>query len=71
VKRIHQLPVKELWSMTKEHAGISEDRFFEYFKGKDQGYAIEIGNVDRFAEPLSLKANYGVNPPQSFVYVEV
>ncbi len=70
VKRIHQLPIHDLWGLTKEYAGISEDRFFDYFKGKELGYAIEIGTIERYKEPLSLKADFGVSPPQSFVYVE-
>ncbi len=70
VKQIHQLPVHDLWTMTKDYAGISEERFLDYFKGKEFGYAIEIRTVNRYQEPLSLSLDFGVGPPQAFVYVE-
>lgn len=60
--------VAALWSRTKSHAGINRRRFFEYFKGRNTGYAIVIGNARRYRRPLDI-ATFGVRPPQSFVYV--
>lgn len=70
IERIHRLPVAELWNTTKDYAGISHQRFLDYFQGKEFGYAIEIGKVNEFEHPLSLLSDFGVTPPQSFVYVE-
>lgn len=69
IERIHRLPVAELWNATKDYAGISHDRFMEYFSGRDIGYAIEIGAVNRFDQPLCIDKDFGVTPPQSYVYV--
>ena len=60
--------VAALWIRTKSYAGINRRRFFEYFKGRNTGYAIVIGNVRRYRRPLDI-ATFGVRPPQSFVYV--
>jgi predicted transcriptional regulator len=70
VKEIHAMSPSDLWDATKDYAGISHDRFMEYFSGRDIGYAIEIGTVNQFDKPLSLANDFGVTPPQSFVYVE-
>jgi len=61
--------VDALWRRTEAHAGIGRDAFLKYFSGKDKGYAIKIGNVTRYDEPLDLQATYGVRPPQSFLYL--
>lgn len=69
VKEIHAMSPSDLWDATKDYAGISHDRFMEYFLGRDIGYAIEIGTVNQFDKHLSLANDFGVTPPQSFVYV--
>ena len=61
--------VEDLWSRTSGHAGIDREDFFAYFKGRDVGYAIAIGTVRRYDEPLNLEAAIGIRAPQSFVYV--
>jgi predicted transcriptional regulator len=61
--------LKELWADTKEHAGITEEYFFEYFEGKSKGYAIKVQDVIEYKKPLKLKEKFGLNPPQSFAYV--
>ena len=61
--------VEGLWSRTNNFAGIDRDRFFEYFAGRDVAYAIVIGSVRRYPHPLDLSVNFGIRPPQSFVYI--
>ena len=61
--------LKVLWNNTKQHSGISQDYFFEYFSEKEKGYAIQIKNFNKYEEPLCIKEKFGVTPPQSFVYV--
>lgn len=65
---IHEeLPL--LWQKTRFGSGITKDYFYEYFNDMDQGYAIKIGKVTYFEVGLPLIENYGINPPQSYVYV--
>ena len=61
--------VNVLWERTRFLAGISEEKFFNYFSDKDKGYAIQIGKTQRYQHPLSLEEKYGLSPPQSFVYL--
>lgn len=59
----------QLWITTRQHAGISKQYFYTYFHGKYKGYAIKIGKTHRFKNPKSLQQEYGVQPPQSFLYL--
>jgi predicted transcriptional regulator len=58
-----------LWRLAKGAAGIDERSFFDYFKGKDIGYAIEIGAVRRYRTPFCPVEQLGLKPPQSFMYI--
>jgi predicted transcriptional regulator len=62
--------IDTLWQLTKEFSGISEDFFYEYFSKREKGFAIQIKNKKRYKVPKSLKEEYDLNPPQSFVYVK-
>lgn len=70
VENIIQEPIENLWRKTKHSAGIDENRFMIYFDGKDDGYALEIGKVRIYDEPLDLKIHFGVRPPQSYMYLD-
>jgi len=58
-----------LWLQTKEGAGINIDEFQRYFKGCEYGYAIKIGKVIKYEEPLNC-GFYDIKPPQSFKYIK-
>ena len=62
---------RNLWEKFKEFSGIGEEEFFSYFGGYKKGFAIGIGNVEVFEDPIDPK-NFipGFVPPQSFRYVE-
>ena len=60
--------LETLWSLTKEHSGISEDYFYEYFGEKEHGFAIQIKKKTKFKIPKCLKEDYNLLPPQSFAY---
>lgn len=60
---------ESLWRATKDFSGIDETKFYNYFAGKDLGYAIEILNPMRYHVAKDLMSNYGCHPPQSFVYI--
>ena len=39
-----------LWRKTKTGSGISKEYFDEYFAGRDQAFALQIGQVRAFAQ---------------------
>jgi predicted transcriptional regulator len=59
-----------LWQKTKRFAGIDEDYFYQYFAEREMGYAIKIKKTKKYKEPLCLRENYNLFPPQSFLYLE-
>lgn len=60
-----------LWSRCRQYAGIKEKAFFEYFKGKNQGIAIEIKGYIKFESPIDpYKVNSDFTPPQSYAYLD-
>ncbi|MCJ7655413.1 MAG: hypothetical protein MUO97_08990, partial [Dehalococcoidia bacterium] len=58
-----------LWVKTKNYAGMSEKRFFEYFTNKSKGYAIKVKETTMYDDPLPLNSLMVSSPPQSFVYL--
>lgn len=68
---------EDLWRMTKDEGpGISEEAFFEYFKGIDEDNystgigAYKLGAVTVFPEPKDV-GEFGLKrAPQSFAYVK-
>jgi predicted transcriptional regulator len=62
--------LEELWQLTKDYSGISENFFFEYFINKEKGFAIKIKKAKRYNKTLSLKDDFNATPPQSFMYLE-
>lgn len=59
-----------LWKETKEFSGITEDYFYDYFVGKENGFALEVKRVKRYKKELCIKESFGKVPPQSFTYLE-
>ncbi len=60
----------EIWKLTKKYSGISEQYFYDYFADREIAHAIKIKEAKKYEEPLSLKENYKVSPPQSYLYLE-
>ena len=59
-----------LWEETKDYAGICKEKFFTYFKGKENAFAYKLGDVTIFNPPQSL-VDYDIKvAPQSFVYLD-
>jgi len=61
---------KRLWHQLKEYSGLDYIEFFNYFDGKERGFAIEITSVKEFKEPIEPR-DFIPNfvPPQSFYYL--
>lgn len=69
IEAILKADLSTLWAATREHAGIEEDFFYEYFGDKEHGFAIKIKKARKYRTPLRLRENYNVHPPQSFLYL--
>ena len=67
---IYSLRPDKLWEKTKKDSGISADFFFEYFADRVIAHAIKIKKVTKYKKGLSLKENYNVSPPQSYLYLD-
>lgn len=61
---------QQLWDNFNDFAGINYNDFFEYFKGKEKGYAIKIKEYEIFSNPINpYEENPNFTPPQSFAYI--
>lgn len=69
IENIISFDPKSLWGLTKKYSGISEDFFFEYFSNRKVAHAIRIKSTIKYKEPLSIKDDFNVVPPQSYVYL--
>ena len=58
-----------LWDSFSDVSGISKKSFFDYFKGKDSGFAIKIHNLNIFSKPIDVNTLENFRAPQSFCYV--
>ena len=62
----------QLWDLAKcKGGGISQKKLFEYMEGRQEGVAIELINVIKITNGLSLSDLFGADfqPPQSFRYL--
>ena len=59
-----------LWRRTKTYSGISRQFFDQYFRGREYGFAIEVGDAKLYKSPLDIREIIPNGcPPQSFVYI--
>ena len=65
---LSDIPVN-LWEKTQNDSGISKEFFFNYFLDKKIGFAIKVKKARCYKEPLCLRRNFNLAPPQSFCYV--
>ena|SRR5690554_5471427 len=62
-------PPSELWEKTHQIGGIKREAFFDYFRGRDQAFALAIKNVKKYEEERELR-DYGIKvAPQFFCYI--
>lgn len=61
--------LNSLWQETKEFSGITEEYFYDYFIGKENGFALEVKRVKKYKKELCIEKSFGKRPPQSFAYV--
>lgn len=61
---------QNLWHSFELCAGINKDAFFNYFAGKEKGFAIKIKEFESFQTPINpYKEKIGFIPPQSYAYL--
>jgi len=66
---IHQDSPYRIWDMFGAYSGLSEEEFFQYFRGCEIGYAIEIKNLAIFDKPHDPSKYFlEFTPPQSYRY---
>ena len=70
IKKIHILPLEELWSLTAKSNGVSKEEFFKYYKGLSEGIAIEVIEPKKFGKPEKLDKYDISKPPQSFQFIK-
>lgn len=60
----------QLWTQFKDVAGISKERFFEYYAQRVSGTGIMVGPMAKFDQPIPLtELGTALRPPQSFQYL--
>lgn len=62
---------EDIWQRTKKLSGITEKYFYEYFGEREIAHAIKIKEVKKYSKPLSLKDDFNVSPPQSYMYLDI
>lgn len=59
-----------LWASTAEGSGISKEFFDTYFEGRRRAFALQIGSLRLYDEPLCPSEMFdNFTPPQSYMYV--
>lgn len=71
VKKVHSLPLEEMWNLVSVDAAIEHDDYLDYFTGIEVANALEFEKVYKFTNPFSLHNLFSdFNIPQSFSYIE-
>ena len=71
IGRIISKNPQELWAELKDYSGLTEKEFFEYYKNKQMGTAIEVKDFTQFEKPINPKEIIpDFKPPQSFCYLD-
>ncbi|MEY8782020.1 hypothetical protein AB9K32_16420 [Allomuricauda sp. XS_ASV26] len=70
IGKIFNNDLETLWDLTKEHSGITEDFFYDYFSDREKGFAIQVKKQKKYKKPKCLRTDFNLHPPQSFAYVK-
>ena len=73
VDSIVEKPTPDLWEEVEKRAGISNEEFYDYYKGIKVGVGIFLKDIRRFNQPVELHRLRNklpnLKPPQSFRYL--
>jgi len=62
---------ENIWDRCGNSAGIDREDFFDYFKGKENGYAIKLHDIEKIPTPLDPYRSFdNFTPLQSFCYCD-
>jgi len=73
LKQIIKDSINNLWEKYKNIGGISEESFFDYFRNKKIGYALEIDKYRYYNIGIDLSVlspNKKFFPSQSYIYLD-
>ncbi|MEV5961612.1 ASCH domain-containing protein [Kribbella sp. NPDC051952] len=68
-RQVTESPAR-LWRRFGKVAGISRQRFFQYYHGRTCGTGIEVARVQPLETPLTLSGLGLTRPPQSYQYLD-
>ena len=71
VSEIIEGSVADVWDRTKEHSGVSEKLYFEYYYGKSKAIAYKLKKVIKYDTPLKLEDLGVKRAPQSYQYLDI
>ena len=69
IEDIFSFDPEVIWKMTKKYSGITEDFFYDYFADREIAHAIKIKKTKKYRKSLSIKDDFNLVPPQSYVYL--
>lgn len=72
LKEVHTSTPDDIWKKFGSTAGVTRAEFNEYFEGSETASALELTHPHRSGDdvPLSRLRELGLEPPQSWRYVE-
>ena len=73
ISSVWRLSLESLWCRYAKPACVGRMDFDTYFRDLDWGFALELANVQCFANPISLHElgeRVGFTPPQSYLYAK-
>jgi predicted transcriptional regulator len=70
IVKIHEDEPEALWVTTADGSGITKEFFDAYFEGRARAFALEIGDLRFYDEPIAPSDWFDdFTPPQSYMYV--
>lgn len=70
IETVIQDSPETIWKLTRDYAGVGENYFKKYFKGKNKAYAIKVKRCIQYQQPISLSSIGVKRAPQSFMYLK-
>lgn len=71
LKNILHASPQEIWEKCSRYGGISEDDFFEYYRGREEAYSLSITDLEIFEEAICPYNTFKkFTAPQSFLYYD-
>ncbi|HMJ08944.1 MAG TPA: ASCH domain-containing protein [Pyrinomonadaceae bacterium] len=73
ISRVLKAEPDQIWKAAGKYAGVTQQKFDEYYDGAEHGYAIFIDDVWLYKSPIPLetlrKQIDNFLPPQNFRYI--